>query len=63
MAHPGGPDGAAIDLSALVAELEERGIQAPILLRFTDLLGQRVQTIAGAFARSIREYEANYGMF
>ena len=56
MAHPAGPEGGAIDLSALVAELEERGIQAPILLRFTDLLGERVQTIAGAFAQSIADY-------
>lgn len=56
LATPAGPDGGQIDLSALVAELEERGIQAPILLRFTDVLEQRVQAIAGAFARSIAEY-------
>lgn len=56
LATPAGPGGGSIDLSALVAELEERGIQAPILLRFTDVLEQRVNAISGAFNRSIAEY-------
>ncbi|MBI1947345.1 MAG: biosynthetic arginine decarboxylase [Deltaproteobacteria bacterium] len=52
-----GPDGEGeIDLKELVDDLCRRGIGAPILLRFNDILEARVDDLAGAFATSIREY-------
>ena len=49
-------DSAAIDLKVLVDELQERGIQLPILLRFSDILEQRLVEIHDAFGQAIDEY-------
>src|SRR5205085_8807071 len=46
----------AIDLKDLVDQLQERGIQLPILLRFTDILRHRVGEIYEAFKTAIAEY-------
>src|SRR5262249_45796251 len=46
----------AIDLKELVDQLQARGIQLPILLRFTDILRHRVGEIAEAFQSAIQEY-------
>lgn len=51
----------AIDLKDLVDQLQARGIQLPILLRFTDILRHRVGEIHEAFARAITENEFNGG--
>jgi arginine decarboxylase len=48
--------GGEIDLKELVDDLTKRGIGAPILLRFNDILESRVADLAGAFNTSIREY-------
>jgi arginine decarboxylase len=53
--HPKG-DGRAIDLKDLVDDLTKRGIGAPMLLRFNDILDSRVGDLNGAFNTSIREY-------
>jgi arginine decarboxylase len=45
-----------IDLMALVQDLDKRGIVAPMLLRFNDILKHRVLDLAGAFHNSIAEY-------
>jgi arginine decarboxylase len=45
-----------IDLKLLIDSLQSRGIQLPILLRFTDILKHRIGEIADAFKRSIDEY-------
>ena len=52
----------AIDLKDLVDQLQERGIQLPILLRFTDILRHRVGEIHEAFKTAINEfgYEGKY---
>src|SRR5262249_43772860 len=47
----------SIDLKELVDSLQERGIQLPILLRFTDILRHRVGEIHDAFKAAIDEYE------
>src|SRR5262249_48298310 len=47
----------SIDLKELVDQLQARGIQLPILLRFTDILRHRVGEIHDAFADAIREFE------
>jgi arginine decarboxylase len=55
--HPNKRPDEAIDLKTLVDELQTRGIQLPILLRFTDILRHRIGEIHGAFQAAIREYE------
>jgi arginine decarboxylase len=47
----------AIDLKLLIDDLQERGYQLPLLLRFTDILRHRVGEIHDAFRKAIKEYE------
>ncbi|MEZ4364298.1 MAG: biosynthetic arginine decarboxylase [Kofleriaceae bacterium] len=47
----------SIDMKELVAELTARGIQLPILLRFSDILRSRIELLCGAFTSAIKEYE------
>src|SRR5438105_7944749 len=54
--HPNKRPDQAIDLKDLVDQLQERGIQLPILLRFTDILRHRVGEIFDAFKAAIAEY-------
>jgi arginine decarboxylase len=55
--HPTKADKPAIDLKDLVDQLQARGIQLPILLRFTDILRHRVGEIHQAFQQAMAEYE------
>ncbi len=48
-------DDKAIDLMNLVAEGKERGLRAPLLVRFPDLLRDRVRRLNESFASSIEE--------
>ncbi len=59
---PKGPDGPAIDLYQLVDELRGRDIALPMLLRFTDILQDRMAKLAGAFQNAIAEndYRGRY---
>ncbi len=51
------PSGAGvIDMRELIDELTQRGIQLPILLRFSDILRARIELICGAFTHAIKEY-------
>jgi arginine decarboxylase len=54
--HPGKRPEQAIDLKELIDQLQDRGIQLPILLRFTDILRHRVGEIHEAFQNAINEY-------
>ncbi|MBI3412351.1 MAG: biosynthetic arginine decarboxylase [Planctomycetes bacterium] len=54
--HPNKRPEQAIDLKELVDQLQERGIQLPILLRFTDILRHRVGEIYEAFKIAMNEY-------
>jgi arginine decarboxylase len=54
--HPSKRPDQAIDLKVLVDQLLARGIQLPILLRFTDILRHRVGEIHDAFKAAIQEY-------
>ena len=47
----------AIDLKGLVDQLQARGIQLPILVRFTDILRHRVGEMHDAFAKAIKDHE------
>jgi len=54
--RPRGEQGASIDLLELVMDLYQRGLRAPLLIRFSDILASRVQGLSGAFHRAIAEY-------
>ncbi|MEM6561080.1 MAG: biosynthetic arginine decarboxylase, partial [Planctomycetota bacterium] len=60
--HPTQHADAAIDLRTLVGELTERGIDAPVLLRFPDLLRHRIGHLAEVFAKARADfnYTGNY---
>jgi arginine decarboxylase len=55
--HPSKRPDQAIDLKGLTDQLQARGIQLPILLRFTDILRHRVGEIHDAFKAAIQEFE------
>src|SRR5436305_2353016 len=54
--HPDKDPERAIDLKELVDQIRTRGIQPPLLLRFTDILRHRIGEIAAAFEKSRVEY-------
>lgn len=60
--HPTGEASKTIDLKKLVDELRNRDINAPVLIRFTDILAHRVKKIHDAFASAIKDsdYQGNY---
>jgi arginine decarboxylase len=47
----------SIDLYELVEDLKERGLDLPLLIRFPDIIGHRIQRLNGAFAKAIDEYK------
>jgi arginine decarboxylase len=55
--HPNKKPDQSIDLKDLADQLQERGIQLPILVRFTDILRHRLGEIHDAFERAIGEFE------
>jgi arginine decarboxylase len=55
--HPQKRGDPSVDLKNLIDELQTRGIQLPILLRFTDILRHRVGEIHEAFRSAIREFD------
>jgi len=54
--HPHGEGKSTIDVKELVDELEGRGIGLPLLIRFHDILEERIKTIHESFRRAIQEY-------
>ena len=60
--QPQGNSGPDIDLHEIIEGLNERGIHAPVLLRFSDILKHRLAKIRHAFDHSIDEnnYQGNY---
>ena len=55
--HPNKRADQSIDLKEVVDQLQARGIQLPLLLRFTDILRHRVGEIHDAFQKAISEYD------
>ncbi len=51
----------SVDLKEIIDQLQARGIQLPILLRFTDILRHRVGEIHDAFQKAIDEYNYKGG--
>ena len=55
--RPAEGDPRAADLREIIDDLARRGITAPILLRFPQLVAAQVRKLQRAFSKSIREYE------
>lgn len=60
--RPHGADAQPIDLHALVGQLREAGLSLPLLVRFPDILQDRVRKLTGAFDANIArlEYQSRY---
>ncbi len=60
--HPAGPATPSFDLKELVDEVRRRGISLPLLIRFTDILRNRVVHLNEAFKKAITEhgYKGSY---
>ena len=50
---PKGEAGKSLDLMALLKELEGRNLKSPLLLRFDDILEDRLKTLHEAFDKAI----------
>src|SRR5689334_3402230 len=50
-----------LDLYELANDLEAQGVGLPLLLRFSDILSSRIESLTQRFARAIREYEYTGG--
>ncbi|MCA9293629.1 MAG: biosynthetic arginine decarboxylase [Phycisphaerales bacterium] len=61
-ATPTGEGGPTLDLLDVVEGLRERNITAPVLLRFTDILADRLRKLRDAFANAMKEngYSGKY---
>jgi arginine decarboxylase len=59
--HPTKRPDESIDLFELVEQVRARGIDLPLLLRFTDILRHRVGEIHDAFQTAIREHDYRGG--
>ncbi|WP_313132295.1 arginine decarboxylase [Stutzerimonas nitrititolerans] len=55
--RPQGPDGAPIEFSTLIEQLREAGLSLPLLVRFPDILQDRVRRLTGAFDANIERME------
>ncbi|MHB8576061.1 MAG: biosynthetic arginine decarboxylase [Dehalococcoidia bacterium] len=54
---PTGDGGPRIDLYRLVSDLETRNLTLPLLIRFSDILADRIRRLNESFAHAIAEYE------
>lgn len=50
-------DGASVDLKELLDELQVRDIETPVLVRFPDILDNRIEKISTCFDKAREEYE------
>ena len=53
---PKGDRGASLDLHELVESLRLRNIQLPLLIRFSDILEDRIELLNASFSRAIARY-------
>ena len=49
-------DGVAVDLKELVDELQLRDVAAPMLIRFPDILDNRIEKTSSCFRQAAEEY-------
>jgi arginine decarboxylase len=50
-------DGAQADLREIIDELQLRDISTPVLLRFPDILDNRIEKTASCFKKAAKEYD------
>lgn len=55
--RPHGRAKQGVDLYNLVQDVEARGVTLPMLLRFTDIVEDRIRSLNQCFQRAIKEYE------
>ncbi len=55
--QPRGERGGSLDLVELVQELRGRNLSLPLLIRFDDILEDRLERLHGAFERAIAQYD------
>ena len=53
---PQGDRGGSLDLWALVESLRKRNLGLPILIRFSDILADRIERLNACFAKAIARY-------
>ena len=60
--HPRQVMGPGIDMTAVIAEIRELGLEMPVLVRFQDILRHRVVALNEAFSKAIAEagYKGRY---
>ena len=56
---PKGDRGGCIDLFELINDLKQRGLRLPILVRFSDILADRIERLNATFAKAISRYNYN----
>ena len=56
MVQPRGERGGALDLVELVRELQGRDLSLPLIIRFDDILEDRLERLHAAFERAIAQY-------
>ena len=55
--QPQGERGGSLDLVDLVSELQGRNLGLPLLIRFDDILEDRLERLHGSFERAIAQYD------
>ncbi len=50
-----------LDLRDLANDLEQQGVQLPVLLRFSDILRSRIETLSERFGSAMKEFEYTGG--
>jgi len=55
--RPAGSGGPEVDLMKLTQDLEQRDLTTPLLIRFSDILKHRLDAIAGAFTKAIKDHD------
>ncbi|HEX8276695.1 MAG TPA: biosynthetic arginine decarboxylase [Longimicrobiaceae bacterium] len=59
--HPTKDPERGLDLFELATDLEQQGVGLPVLLRFSDILRTRIETLSERFRTAIREFEYEGG--
>ncbi len=57
LVHPDRSPERSLDLRELVDQLQQRGLEAPLLIRFNGILRDRIHELHNAFARAISEHQ------
>ncbi len=62
--HPTRDPKLGLDLFEMAMDLEEQGVTLPVLLRFSDILRDRIQSLTGRFRRAMDEfgYDGGYSL-